>query len=115
MIECYFGLGMQYKDILKSLALEGFIISERHLHRLLRARSLQRRKYDLDAGIDFIADQLHDTGKGHGYRWMYTKCIQHGIRIKKEDVRIILSLLDPVGCPLRTATVPVALTQLCTA
>ena len=31
MIECYFRLGMTYKDILKSLAFEGFIISERHL------------------------------------------------------------------------------------
>ncbi|KAL2087589.1 uncharacterized protein LOC109138370 [Larimichthys crocea] len=101
MIELYFRLGMKYKDILKSLALEGFIISERHLHRLLRARSLHRRRYDLDAGIDFIVDQLQGSGKDHGYRWMYTKCIQHGIRIRKEDVRILLSLLDPVASQLR--------------
>ena len=94
MIEFYFRLGMSYKDILKSLALQGFIISdsERHLNRLLRARSLHRRRYDLDAGIDFIVDQLQGSGKDHGYRWMYTKCIQQGIRIRKEDVRILLSL-----------------------
>ena len=54
MIEFYFRLGMSYKDILKSLALQGFIISESHLNRLLRARSLHRLSYDLDAGIDFI-------------------------------------------------------------
>ena len=101
MVEFYFRLGMTYKDILKSLALQGFIISERHLHRLLRARSLHRRRYDLDAGIDFIVDQLEGFGKDHGYRWMYTKCIQHGIHIRKEDVRILLSLLDPIGSRLR--------------
>ena len=28
---------------------------------------------------------------------MYTKCKQHSISIRKEDVRILLSLLDPIG------------------
>lgn len=28
--EFYFRLGMSYRDILKSLAMQGFIISERH-------------------------------------------------------------------------------------
>ena len=100
VIEFYFRLGMSYKDILKSLALQGFIISERHLYRLLRTRSLHRRRYDLDAGIDFIVDQLQGCGKDHGYRWMYTKCVQHGSRVRKEDVRILLSLLESVETEL---------------
>ena len=41
--------------------------------------------------------------KTAGYRWMFERCINHGIRIQREDVRIILSCLDPVGCQLRTA------------
>ncbi|XP_041864801.1 uncharacterized protein LOC121654649 [Melanotaenia boesemani] len=92
---------MSYKCILKSLALQGTIISERHLNRILRARLLYRRRYDLDTGIDFIVDQLQGPGKDHGYRWMFTKCKQHGISIRKEDVRILLSLLDPVGSQVR--------------
>lgn len=32
------------------------IITERHLHRILRARLVYRRRYDLDAGIDFIVE-----------------------------------------------------------
>lgn len=51
---------------------------------MLRARSLYQQRYDLDAGIDFIVDQLQGSGKDHGYRWMYTKCKQHDISIKKE-------------------------------
>ncbi|CAL9706651.1 unnamed protein product [Knipowitschia caucasica] len=101
IIEFYFRLGMSYKDILKSLALQGTIITERHLNRILRARLLYRRRYDLDAGIDFIVDQLQGPGKDHCYRWMFTKCKQHGISIKKEDVRILLSLLDPIGSQAR--------------
>ena len=71
------------------------------VNRILRSRLLYRRKYDLDAGIDFIVDQLQGPGKDHGYRWMYTKCKQRGISIRKEDVRILLSLLDPIGSQVR--------------
>lgn len=56
--EFYFRLGMSYRDILRSLAVDGTIITERHLHSILRARSLYRRRYDLDAGIAFTVDQL---------------------------------------------------------
>lgn len=39
-------------------AIQGTIITERHLNRILRAKLLYRHKYDLDAGIDFIVNQL---------------------------------------------------------
>ncbi|KAF6721335.1 hypothetical protein FQA47_004064 [Oryzias melastigma] len=101
LIKVYFQMGMNYKDILQSLALHGIIVSERHLYRLLRGMRLERRRYDLDEAIDFIVEQLQGDGQDHGYRWMYTKCKQRGIRVRKEDVRILLSLLDPVGCHVR--------------
>lgn len=101
LIDFYFNLGLKYKDIIKTLHLHGISLTERHLHRLLRARNIYRRRYDIDAGIDFILQQLQGPGKDHGYRWMYTKCKQHGIAIKKEDVRIILAFLDPVGTQIR--------------
>ncbi|XP_065129177.1 uncharacterized protein [Paramisgurnus dabryanus] len=102
LIDFYFQLGMSYKNILQSLALQGIFLSERHLHRILRNRGLYRRQYgDLGAGIDFIFDQLQGSGRDHGYRWMYAKCLQQGICIRKEDVRIILSLLDPINTQAR--------------
>ncbi len=63
MVELYFRLGMSHKDILESLALQGIVLSKRHLNRILRARSLHRQRYDLDAGIDFIVEQLQGSGK----------------------------------------------------
>lgn len=58
---------------------------------------LFRLRYDLDTGRDFIVDQLHGPGEDHSHRWIYTKCKQHSISTGKEDVRILLSLLDPIG------------------
>lgn len=96
LITLYFQLGMRYKDILFTLALHGFIISKRTLIRILATLGLSRRQYsDLQSAIDFIIDQLQGPGQFHGYRWMYAKCMEHGIRIRKEDVRIILAELDP--------------------
>ena len=85
-----------YNDILKSLAVrQGVIISKRHLIRLLKMHGYSRRQYDdLSVVIDFIMQQLKGNGNQHGYRWMYSKCMKHGIRAKKEDVRLILAPLD---------------------
>lgn len=98
LIKICFSMGMIYADILSTLALFGIIVSARQLTRILRANGLYRRRYsDLDDAIDFIAGQLEGPGKLHGYRWMYAKCLEQGIRIRKEDTRILLSLLDPVN------------------
>ncbi|KAA0719570.1 hypothetical protein E1301_Tti022423 [Triplophysa tibetana] len=79
--------GMSYKDIVGSLALvHGKVISERTLKRILKSNGLCRRKYaDLNEIIGFIIDQLNGPGRLHGYRWMHTKCLEHGIRARKED------------------------------
>lgn len=93
----YFNIGLQYLEILDALASQhGFVLSLRHLKRILRENGLQRRNYsDLGTTIDFIRSQLNTSSRLHGYRWMHAKCLEHGIRAKTEDVRIILQLLDP--------------------
>ena len=54
-ISFYFNLGMNYNDMLKSLAVrQGVIISKRHLIRLLKMHGYSRRQYD-DLG-DVIED-----------------------------------------------------------
>ena len=51
----YFNLGMNYNNILKSIAVrQGVIISKRHLIRLLKMHGYSRRQYD-DLG-DVIED-----------------------------------------------------------
>lgn len=102
LIVLFFNLGMQHREILRSLALHGFILSRRHLIRILRENRLCRRQFsDLEEVIDFISEQLRGPGRHHGYRWMYVKCLEHGLWVRKEDVRLILSELDPVSSGMR--------------
>lgn len=57
-----------------------------------------RRKYsDLADIVLFIQNQLRGSGALHGYRMMHSKCIEFGLSVRKEDVRLILKELDPVG------------------
>ena len=58
---------------------------------------------DLSVLVDFISDQLQYSGQLHGYRWMYAKCREHGLRVRKEDVRLLLKELDPRGVSRRLA------------
>ena len=105
LIKMYFDLGMTYKDMLFVLAQQhNIIISERHLKRLLVSINLHRRKYNnLADVVCFIQHELQGSGQLHGYRMMYAKCQQSGIRVRKEDVRLILKVMDPEGVELRQA------------
>lgn len=96
IITFYFELGMSYKDIVRSLSLKhGYVISEKHLKRMLKFNGLCRRKFaGLNEVLEFIIDQLNGPGRLHGYRWMHQKCLETGILVRKEDVRIILKELD---------------------
>lgn len=99
-IEVYFELGLKYKDMQSVLSSRhGFDISERHLKRILRERGLFRRKNysSLVDLVDLIRNQLQLSGQLHGYRWMYAKCREKGLRVRKEDVRLVLKELDPRG------------------
>ena len=104
IIHFYFEMGLIYRDIVRVLVLNHrIVISERQLKRVLKSRGLARRKsFDNIAEIiDFIQHQLDLSGQLHGYRWMYEKCNVNGIKCKKEDVRIILQVLNPGGTLLR--------------
>ncbi|XDV31298.1 hypothetical protein PO909_034017 [Leuciscus waleckii] len=106
LIEIYFKLGLQYKDIVSVLAFRHrYIITERHLKCILRSRSLFRRKgySNIEDAIVFIQYQLQTIGQLHGYRWMHTKCKENGLHIRKEHVRFILCSLDPGGVECRKA------------
>jgi len=97
-IHLYFEMGLLYIDILRILA-ENLILSLRHLKRIIMKLGLFRRKQYSNVGdvIEFVQHQLKTSGKLHGYRWMYEKCLSHNIRCKKEDIRIIIGALNPIG------------------
>ncbi|XP_061745248.1 uncharacterized protein LOC133544166 [Nerophis ophidion] len=104
LIRLYFQLGLHCKDIAALLASRHrYIVSERHLKRIMKACSLFRRKgyTSLDRVVDFIQQQLQTSGLLCGYRWMYTKCKEGGLHVKKGEVRLILKELDPRGVELR--------------
>lgn len=42
-------------------------------------------------------EQTEASGQLLGYRLMHLKCIQHGFVLKRETVRLLLSILDPIG------------------
>ena len=104
LIRLYFQLGLSYRDIASALALnDDIILSERHIKRLLRDMGLSRRSsYSAVAGvIGFVQEQLQGSGKLHGYRWIHQKCLDHGLKFRKEDVRLIMGVLDPQGAAQR--------------
>ncbi len=76
----------------------GLHLSERHLKRILSARGHWRSW----SWLNILATNC-STGQLHGYRWMYTKCREHGLCVRKEDVRLVLKELDPRGVSLRQA------------
>lgn len=106
LIDFYFKLGLKYKDLTAVMASRHRVtLSERHLKRILRERGHARRKEfsDLAVLVEFISTQLQGSGQLHGYRWMYAKCRENGLRVRKEDVRIVLRELDYNGVCRRQA------------
>ena len=104
LISLCFEMDFLYIDILRIVASEcGTFILLRHLKRLIKDLDLSRRKdySPITEVIDFIQLQLRGSGSLHGYRWMSPKCSLNKLKCKKEDVRIILQLLDPEGTDRR--------------
>ena len=103
-IDYYYNLGMSQKDIVYSLSTnQGVIISERHLRRILKVKNLHCRKYSDIGEVTLFINKTLLSGQKHGYRWMFHKCETHGLKVRKEDVRLILSCLDSDGALLRKA------------
>jgi hypothetical protein len=103
LVAIYFDIGMSQLEILAALATHGYIISLRHLKRILSSMSLTRRKHytDIAEVVTFIQKELSGSGKLHGYRWMWQKCVDNGINVRRNDVQHILSILDPEGTQFR--------------
>jgi regulator of replication initiation timing len=104
LLKYYYDLGMTQKDILYSMASNhAVIISERHLRRILKELNLCRRSNytDLAEVVLFIKNTLSHSGQLHGYKWMFHNCESFGLKVRKEDVRLILACLDPEGSAFR--------------
>ena len=103
-IHLYFDLGMSQKEIRFTLAHKhNIIISERTLKRKLKELGLSRRSYsDISDVIMFIDKTLKTSGRLHDYRWMFHTCEVEGLKVRKEDVRLILAALDPQRTALRS-------------
>ena len=104
VITSYFYQGLTYEEIVAVMgSLHGIFVSERHLKRILRRLGLYRRKHftNVQEVEAFIDNELRGNGQLHGYRWMYRRCIQSGLVVKRDVVMDILRVLDPEGVRLR--------------
>lgn len=105
LIRHYFSCGYSYNEILLFLALHhNIILSKRHLKRILNNHGLYRRKNHspFDEVLDYIENLVTTSAQLHGYRWVHLKCLQHGLNVDKETVRLILQVVDPEGVQHRT-------------
>eukprot|EP00111_Clytia_hemisphaerica_P014195 TCONS_00041804-protein len=107
-VQEYFNRGYDYSEILATLRqLHNKILSLRQLHRILRSLGLFRRKHGRNTRevIAFIQNELRGSGSLLGYRLMHQRCIQQGYHTTRENVRLIIKYLDPVGVERRTRRV----------
>ena len=49
----------------------------------------------------FIEGQVSASRQLHGHRFMHLRCLSNGLVVSRETVRIILTIIDPVGVELR--------------
>lgn len=105
LIERYFYLGFQHKEILAFLTItHGMIISLRQLKRILKRKGLRRRTDHTDLGqvIRAIEQELEQGGNGIGYRAMWQRLRnEHRMVVSRETVRHALRIIDPEGVSLR--------------
>lgn len=104
LIQSYFHLSLKYKEIVHILnERHGISLSERQLIRILKKENLFRykRSADIMTVVEFILREQRASGALHGYRWMYQKMKCRGIDARKEEVRILMGLLDPEGRDIR--------------
>jgi len=95
-------LGLSQREIVLALSTYGYILSERHLRRILSKLALRRRSYsDMTDVVRFIQNEMNVSGSLHGYRWMHQKCIREGLNVRQRDVQLLLKFIDPIGVELR--------------
>ena len=105
IIETYFHLGMNYKEILLLIRLRhGFYLSMRQLKRILKSRGLGRRinHSDLQEVSRCIEMELRGSGSTIGYRQMTQRLSRVSACVDKDTVRDLLEILDPEGVEARS-------------
>ena len=106
LVESYFDLGINYREILAFLILRhGIRLSMRQLKRILRKRGLTRRKEQSPVNeiVDLIENELQGSGSLIGYRLMHQKLqLYNGLVADRETVRIVMKELDPEGVGRRS-------------
>ncbi|KAJ8914173.1 hypothetical protein NQ315_016252 [Exocentrus adspersus] len=93
LVEQYFSLGLQQREILTFLrSLHNIDISLRTLKRILRKLNLRRRKNYTN---------IHQVIRFIEQKWIHLKCMQNGFVVTQNVVRELLKLLDPDGVEIR--------------
>ncbi|KAK0134343.1 hypothetical protein N1851_005019 [Merluccius polli] len=106
LIQCYFRIGFNNKEILGVLAQNhNIVISIRTLKRRCRKLGLFRRRSqtDINQVIAFVQEELRGNGQMQGYRWLHLRAVQRGLVVSQETVRQIIKALDPHGVEMRRA------------
>ena len=101
-----FNQGLTHAEIATCLAITDNVhISVRHLKRRLARLQLYRRRNltDPEVVFNYIADQLRGPGRLHGYRMMTERCRAAGLRVTRNLVYAVQSVLDPEGVRERRA------------
>ena len=100
IIKNYFSKGLSYKEIRCLLVkCHNIFVSQCNLKRLINGMGFYRKLNFSDENEvrAFINMQLDSSCHLHGYRWMFQKCVQHGLVTTQHKVRRLLRLLDPKG------------------
>lgn len=95
----YFRLGFSYDEILILLAANhGIIVFKWTLNRILHNERLFRRKHTSPlTEVVILNELLRLSGGLHGYRWIHARCVQQGLVVSREDIRVMLTVLDSIG------------------
>ncbi|XP_073254905.1 uncharacterized protein [Porites lutea] len=105
IIEEYFHLGFNYKEIIDCLFLNnGIPLSLRQLKRILSQKNLGRRRFSNFVEIaDAMEEELKGSGSIVGYRSMWQRLVvDHKLSVSKEFVRNALRIMDPEGVQRRS-------------
>ena len=89
MIEEYFHLGFNYKEIIDCLFLnDGILLSLRQLKRILAKKNLGRRRFsNLDEIADAMEEELKGSGSIVGYRSMWQRLVvDHKLSVSRPTI-----------------------------
>ena len=104
LLTVIFKLGLTQNEMVDFFSSKGLEITTRQLRRYLRRYGLRRREFsNWTHTVDFVQEQLLGSGHLHEYRWMHVKCKVNGLNVRKEDIRLMLTILDPAGVASRAA------------